>query len=355
MFIIVALASYLAFWPVPIEPRAWQAPQSPGYTGVHAANSKLAGLQRIALDGEAGPEHVAVGPDGKLYASVASGHILRMNADGSGKEVFSTTGGRPLGIAFDAAGGMVVADSVRGLLSIAPDGSPTLLANEAAGQAIGVANGVAVASSGKVYFTDTSSRFPGAHWGQEGALLDVFEQSCTGRVLEYDPRASSVRVVAHGLCFANGIVLSADEQSLFVSESTRYRVLKIAVAAAQLDVSAPSSQASVVLDKLPGYPDNLTRGLDGRIWLGLAGPRNMLDQMAGHPWMRKLALRIPRVLWRMPKPYGHVIAFTEDGKVVADLQDPSGDTRTTTGATETVNGLYIHSVDATSIGWRPRQ
>ena len=46
--------------------------------------------------------------------------------------------------------------------------------------------------------------------------------------------------------------------------------------------------------------------------------------MAGKPFLRELTLRLPRALWPLPKRYGHVMAFSEDGKVVADLQDPSG-------------------------------
>ena len=210
---------------------------------------------------------------------------------------------------------------------------------------------------GKIYFTDSSQRFAPSRWGstQEAALLDVLEQSATGRVLEYDPATAAVRIVAQGLSLANGIALSSDGQSLFVAESGRYRVWKIATAAAQLDVASHSAQAQVVLDNLPGFPDNLTRGSDGKIWLGLAGQRNELDAMAGRPFMRQLVLRVPRILWSAPKPYGHVIAFTEDGKVVADLQDPTGNSATATELTETADRLYIHNVDGKSLGWLARQ
>ena len=44
-----------------------------------------------------------------------------------------------------------------------------------------------------------------------------------------------------------------------------------------------------------GYPDNLMRGLDGKIWLGFAKPRNpKIDNMADKPFLRKLTLRLPR-------------------------------------------------------------
>ena len=93
----------------------------------------------------------------------------------------------------------------------------------------------------------------------------------------------------------------------------------------------------------------------GSVWLGLAGQRNVLDQMAEHPFLRQIVLRIPRFMWLMPKPYGHVVAFAEDGAVVADLQDPTGQSPTTIGATETAEHLYIHNVDGKSLSWLPRQ
>ena len=48
--------------------------------------------------------------------------------------------------------------------------------------------------------------------------------------------------------------------------------------------------------------------------------------------------------WRGPR-HGHVIAFTEDGKIVADLQDPSGVVAETTGLTETRDCLYVQTID----------
>ncbi|MBV7455711.1 SMP-30/gluconolactonase/LRE family protein [Acidovorax sp. sif1233] len=351
---VLVLAAYLAWWPVPIRPVAWSAPPAPGYQGVHAPNTRLAQLQVIDLHGEVGPEHIAVGRDGKLYTTVLSGNILRMNPDGSGQEVFANTGGRVLGFDFDAAGHLIAADAVKGLLSIAPDGKVTVLADKVGSDPIRYADGVVVAQSGKMYLSDASTRFAPKDWGGtfEASVLDILEQASTGRVLEYDPATRATRVVARGLSFANGVALSQDEKSLFVNETGKYRVWKIAVDANDLDISLPGAQASVLLDNLPGYPDNLMRGMDGRIWLGFAKPRGAaIDNMAGKPWLRSLTLRLPRALWPIPQPYGHVIAFTDDGKVVADLQDPAGAYPETTAITETADRLYVQSLHAHGLGW----
>jgi hypothetical protein len=71
-----------------------------------------------------------------------------------------------------------------------------------------------------------------------------------------------------------------------------------------------------------GYPDNLMRGRDGRIWVGLFRPRNpAADGLAQRPFVRKVLLRLPRFLLPVG---GHVFAFDEAGRVTEDWQDPSG-------------------------------
>lgn len=355
---LAGTAAYLCFWPVPAEPRAWAAPTPPGYVGAYAPNTRLAGLRMIAIGAEFGPEHMAIGPDGRLYAAMTSGNLVRMAPDGSGLEVFANTGGRVLGFDFDAAGRMIAADAMKGLLVVAADGSVRSLTDRvAAGDPIRYANAVVVAPDGTIYFTDASTRFAPADWGgtYEASVLDILEQAASGRVLAHDPATATTRVVARGFSFANGIALSSDGQALFVAETGRYRVWKIDARARDLDAQSGSPQARVLLDNLPGYPDNVMRGRDGRIWVGLFRPRNpAADGLAERPFMRKVLLRLPRALLPLGKPYGHVFAVDEDGRVVEDLQDPTGIYPETTGATETADRLYIHSLHAHGIGWLPR-
>ena len=214
---LVALVAYLSLWPVPIEPVAWVALAAPGYAGVHSVNTKLADLKLISLGTEEGPEHIVIAQDGKLYTTVASGNILRMNPDGSAQEVFANTGGRVLGFDFDARGNLIAADAVKGLLSISPERKVTVLTDKVGTDPIRYADAVIVARNGKMYVSDASTRFAPARWGGtfEASVLDILEQSATGRVLEYDPATGITRIVAHGLSFANGVALSQDEQTLF--------------------------------------------------------------------------------------------------------------------------------------------
>src|SRR5262245_24448410 len=358
VLVLAGAAAYLCLWPVPAEPVSWQAQKPPGYTGAFAPNTRLSGLRMINTGRELGPEHIAIGPDGKLYAAMHSGNLVRMEPDGARQEVFANTGGRVLGFDFDAQGRMIAADAMKGLLAITPDGRVTVLADRVSpNDPIGYADAVVVAPDGAIYFTDASTRFSPARWGgtYEASVLDVMEQSATGRVLAHDPATGKTRIVARGLSFANGIALSSDGHPLFVNETGRYRIWKIDGRVSDLDVQSGSPQAKVLLDNLPGYPDNLMRGRDGRIWVGLFKPRNAAaDELAQRPFLRKVLLRLPRFLLPLGKSYGHVFAIDEDGRVTADLQDPSGAYPETTGATETADRLYIHSLHARGIGWLPR-
>src|SRR6201999_213051 len=123
--LLAGAAAYLCFWPVPIEPVSWPAPTPPGFTGPYALNTRLSGLRAIDLGGDVGPEHIAIGPDGKLYAAMEGGTLLRMDPDGGRREVFANTGGRVLGFDFDATGRMIAADAMKGLLAITSDARVT--------------------------------------------------------------------------------------------------------------------------------------------------------------------------------------------------------------------------------------
>lgn len=356
--LLTATATYLVAWPIPAEPVAWSPPTAPGYEGPNQVNTRLRALQHIAIGDEFGPEHMVIGPDGKLYAAMTSGALLRMDPDGGHQEVFANTEGRVLGFAFDSTGRMFAADAMRGVLAIDSSGRVEMVTDRVStDDPIRYANSIVVAPDGKVYFTDASGRFAPRDWGgtYEASLLDILEQASTGRVLVYDPTTSRTEVVAHGLSFANGIALSADHQSLFVSETGRYRIWKIDAQARALDVRTDTLRARPLFKNLPGYPDNLMRGRDGRIWVGLFRPRNpAADGSAQRPFVRAILLRLPRFLIPVGKPYSHVFAFDEVGRVTEDLQDPSGAYPETTGVTETADRLYIHSLHAPTIGWLPR-
>jgi sugar lactone lactonase YvrE len=371
--LVAAAAAWLAFAPVPIEPVAWAAPTDAGHTGAHARNTRLANLSLLPLGEGRGPEHL-VARGGWLYAGLADGSVVRVRTDapaGTAPQPVLHTGGRPLGLDFDAQGRLLIADGVKGLLvATLPEGAPAQLAplvttvdDPTPGDPVRYADGVLAAPDGTIYFTDASRRFAPADYRDaphgatfHASVLDTLEHSCTGRLLAHDPRSRYTRVVLRGLCFPNGLALSGDGRHLLVAETGLYRILKVSTnlqgLSAEQALQLPGQPVQVLIDKLPGFPDNLSRGEGGRIWVGLTKPRSaVVDWAAGRPWVREVTMRLPQALWPVPPAYGHVIAFDESGRIVADLQDPSGAYPETTAVTEAAGRLYIQSLSADAIGW----
>lgn len=80
---------------------------------------------------------------------------------------------------------------------------------------------LAVLSNGSIFFIDGSSKF-----GMNQSVYELFEAGDNGKLLHYNPANGSVRMVASGLHYPNGVSTSHDESFLLVSESTRFRILK---------------------------------------------------------------------------------------------------------------------------------
>lgn len=345
-----ALLLYLIAWPVPIDPVAWTPDPDPGHTGPFAPNHQLAAVQVLPLPGHRGTEHVAVGPDGRLYTGTESGSILRIDFEAGAIEEWVATGGRPLGLEFDGAGRLIVADAHRGLLTIDAEGEVRELASTVDGKPIQFANELAIAPDGRIYFTESSQRFSPAEWGgtYPASFLDLLEHRGTGRLLVYDPALGSASVLLEGLAFANGVAVSRDGRFVLVAETAAYRIWRMT------RLGPDSGTVRIVVRGLPGFPDNLTTGADGRIWVALAAPRNALvDALAGVPVLRKIVLRLPAFLRPGPDPHAHVLAIDPTGRLLEDLQDPEATYPNITGVTPASDDLYLGSVRASSIARAP--
>ncbi len=339
--VIVLILFYFLAWPVPVDPVAWEAPPNPGYNGVFAANQKLQGVETLSIGKNSGPEDIALDSEGRIYAATHAGNIVRLKADGSQPENWVNTKGRPLGIDFDNQGNLIVADAYRGLLSIDPGGTVIVLTNEVNGTPILYADDVDVADDGKIYFSDASTKF-GAQMGggtYESSLLDIMEHGGHGRLLVYDPANRSTKMLLSGLNFANGVTLSHDQSFVLVNETGSYRVTRYWL------TGPKKGQSDRFIEALPSFPDNISRGLNGRYWVALVSPRSTdLDNMSGNPFARKIVQRMPAFMRPKAIPYGHVIALDENGKVVQNLQDPDAGYPIITSVTEREDYLYLGSL-----------
>jgi sugar lactone lactonase YvrE len=341
VFLLIAGLLYLLLWPVPINPGAWRPAEAPQLTGTYQKNSKLAGTQRLSLGQGFAPEDVALDSQGRIYAGLDDGHIVRLQADGTNPQVFANTHGRPLGLEVDAADDLVVADAIKGLLSIQPDGSVTVLATEADKLPFACPNDLDIATDGTIYFTDASSKFPLSNY-----KADILEHQPNGRLISFDPRTKTARTIFNDLYFANGVAVSPDQSFVLVADTGRYRIWRIWLKGPQ------QGKSEIFIDNLPGFPDGLSSNRRDRFWVALVTPRDQtLDQLLPHPSLRKVVMRLPTFLQPAPKRYSFVLGLDLNGKVVENLQNGSPDCYAQIANVMERNGmLYFGSIGESSVG-----
>jgi sugar lactone lactonase YvrE len=335
---LALIGLYLVTWPVPVDPVAWEAPDDQGLTGAFAANDALAAAKAIDLGAHEGPEDVTEGHDGALYASVASGTIVRVDPDSGQLSEFARTGGRPLGIESGPDGSLLVANGYLGIQRIAPSGEVTNLLDAIDGEPLAYPDDLAVASDGVIYFSDASTKFGALAWkgSYEASLLDILEHGGHGRIIAFDPASGDARVIIEGLNFANGVAISADGRFLLIAETGTYRILRHWLQ------GPDAGTTEVIVDNLPGFPDNINNGEDDRYWVGLVAPRDgKLDALSAKPFLRKVIQRLPAFLRPAAVPSSHVIAIDGDGNVLSSLQDPAATYPAMTGVCETDQRLYL--------------
>jgi sugar lactone lactonase YvrE len=340
---VVGSVAYLLFWPVPIDPVAWNPPPAPELSGIYAQNNELAKIQRLPVDGFA-PEDVAIDSQGRIYCGSDDGHIFRLQPDGTHSEVFSHTYGRPLGLAFDRSGNLIVADAIKGLLSIATDGSITVLSTQADGVPLHCTNDLDIAADGTIYFTDASYKFPLTQ-----LKADLLEHRPNGRFLAYDPKTRLTRAVVRDLYFANGVAVSPDQSFVLVNETGRYSIRRVWLKGEK------QGQSETFIENLPGFPDGISSNGRDTFWLAIVNRRDStLDTLLRRPFLRKVVMRLPNFLQPNIKRYAFVLALDANGKVVRNLQDPSPQCfAQIANVVEHKDNLYFGSIGESAIGRMP--
>lgn len=343
--ILGLLILYLLFFPVAISPQSWDAPTDKGYVGVYSPNTDLASLKDIALpNGSYGPEDVAE-MEGHIYMTSQNGWIYRLNEASGRFDEFAYTGGKPLGL--EARGDkLFVADAYKGLLLIDRRGEVFVLSDSVAGEPILYADDLDITDDGLIYFSDASTKFGAEAAGSTlaASLLEIMEHGQTGRLLVYNPQDQSTTVVVDQISFSNGVAIAPNGTSVWVVETGKYRLLEI----------APDGSKKVIIDNLPGFPDNINRGPDGTYFFGLVSKRaEALDKFSDKPFLRKVIWRLPNFMKPSAQDYGFILQINADGKVIRTWQDPNGTYPATTGAVVVGERLYVSSLTSKTLGYRP--
>tara|TARA_B110001454_G_scaffold14406_1_gene13023 strand:- start:43 stop:1077 length:1035 start_codon:yes stop_codon:yes gene_type:complete len=326
--------------------------------GVYTENSYLSGIVRVGSI--TGPEDIALSSNHDIYAAGQDGRILRYDSVSTFSfekliratqysqyriygEFFYNTKGRPLGMTFDANDNLVVADAVKGLIAINKEGIANTLSikSDSDGIPLGFTDDLDIAGDGKIYFSDASSVY-----GIGEEKLDLMEHRPHGRLLVYDPATNKTTTLMNNLYFANGVAVSPDDSFVLLNETYMYRIHKYWLKGEKAGTS------EIIIDNLPGFPDNISSNGEGIYWVALFTLRNdFIDSTTNKPFLRKMTLRLPEFLQPQPEPYALVLGIDENGKVLHNLQYGADDAYSPiTSVKQLGSRLYFGSLTAEGFG-----
>lgn len=336
--LILLIVAYFVLTPSPIDPVGWTPPKAPELTGQYQKNEKLAPLE-ILYQGQCDKcEDVAVDSKGRIYGGQLNGDIIQF--DGTQRKVFASTGGRPLGLHFDADENLIVADAIKGLLSINSAGKITVLVDEYEGKKLIFVDDVEIAEDSLIYFSDASNK-----WGYHDNALDILEGRGNGSLYVYNPKTKQTKELLDDLRFANGIAVAHDQSFVLVNETGRYRTHRYWLKGPK------KGQSDLFIENLPGFPDGISQGKNGLYWIALVSPRQQsLDDITNNIRMKNIVAKLPKFMQPAPVHYGFVLGVDGNGKVVHNLQDSSGKFSEITSVQQVGNDIYLGSLYEQAIG-----
>ena len=161
-----------------------------------------------------------------------------------------------------------------------------------------------------------------------------------GRLLVYDPTTKETTTLLSNLYFANGVAVSPDGEFVLVNETSAYRVTKYWLKGEK------TGQSEMIMENLPGFPDGISSNGKGIYWIALPAKRKeIIDNLAGKPFIRKVVLRLPESIQPSPDRHGFVLGIDGNGQVIHNLQDPSSESFSPITSVEEKNGiLYLGSL-----------
>lgn len=321
----------------PMHPVRWQPPPIEAIADVPARPITV-----VHVCGD-GPEDVVVDAEGWLWTGLNDGRIVRLSPDGTEQKVIADTGGRPLGLHVARDGRVLICDSHRGLLALDPaSGALTTLTDSAAGHQLKFCSNVAETPDGTIYFTESTTDFHFEHF-----LAAVLEARDNGGLYRLNPDGT-VDTVVSGLYFANGLTVTADGSALVFAETVGRRVSKYWLTGPRAGTVTPLAV------HLPGMPDNISTGADGRIWVALVTAANRTAEalMPKAPWIRKAIWRLPARVQPKIEPEIWVVGFDPDsGEVIGGVRTKHALFGGVTGVVETGGRVWMSTVEFPALAY----
>ncbi len=199
------------------------------------------------------PEGPAFDRDGNLFlVNVDTGDISKISPEGQVR-TFVNTGGVPNGAKFHANGDLYVADRNKGIIVISPRGDLRIVIDSYQGKKFNGPNDLAFDSIGNLYFTDPHGS------SAENPFGCVYRLSADGQFT----------LLASGLAYPNGLVVSKERKELFVAITRKNRILRYLL-------DAPIR--STIFSQLNGGwgPDGMALDVEGNLYVAHYGGGEVL-------------------------------------------------------------------------------
>mmetsp|Transcript_18419 Transcript_18419/g.20474 ORF Transcript_18419/g.20474 Transcript_18419/m.20474 type:complete len:354 (+) Transcript_18419:31-1092(+) len=312
-----------------------EVPTPPELVGPYAVNTELQNVEMVINNKWHGVEDVAC-KDGYLYASAYQNNtILRVDLKTGELSKVITYPGKPLGIAFDNNGDMIIADAELGVIKLDMETNMiTLLFSEANGTPFAFTDYAVAAKDGMIYVTDASTKF-----NSEESALVLLEGQEAGRLVSYDPKTKETKVLADDLFFPNGIALSEEEDFLYLSHLGYRSIIKFYIKGPKAGTREPFAE------NLPGYPDNIHRSGRGTLWVGISNPVSSAEALYPYVIFKTMAANLIKLGLNIIRKEAIVAEIDEKtGKVIRMLWDQTGSKiYATSTAYEHEGYLYVGS------------
>jgi len=203
------------------------------------------------------PEGVMALDDGHVYAADGRGRCARIEKDGR-TGFWGNLGGVPNGICIDEAGNCIVANIGNGQVqSLAPNGKHVVLMTHAQGKRMSSPNFPFIDSRKRLWVSNSTSMA-----NIEDALQSPVADGCLVVIIN-----GEAKIVAEGICFANGVAVDEKEEYVYVAETMKRRILRYRInsdaTVGEQEIYGPDPLGPL------GFPDGIAFDEAGNLWVAL--------------------------------------------------------------------------------------
>jgi len=330
------LVAYLIFYPAPIDPAALNWPEMEPHE-----SSSMPAIEVLFPRTCQDCEDISI-VDDYLYTGHGDGRLLRFPlAGGVRLTEMVRFKGRPLGLEVLGDSLAWVCVEQEGLARVdLRKRTYEILVNSYNDTTFQLIDYLDVAPDGDVYFTDASDKF-----GDDDLQYDVLEGRPNGALYRYNVASGTTDRLKDNLYFANGVAVAPDESYVLVAETAGFRIQKLWL------IGPKAGSSEIFIEGLPGWPDGISLGSDGLIYVTLISPRTAMHNfILPRPWTRRLVTKLPKSFLPKPVKSNRILALDNQGAIVHDWADDSPVFSSISSIERIGNLLYLGTLDEAGVG-----